>query len=577
VVIDWKTITRERDGEVTEIPAGFRPLILIICSYHKQTGGIRNYDETSSIFSSISDPLKSSLKDRRKEIFQLLRSGKIFWAQQDENENEFNELLVPGPDLGGESEDGYYLTAIERYSGEDSRFYSKLGLNGKEILTHPLVKSLVISGLYGFVTPFEQIQCYSVPVEWNSNIQKIWQRDKILTKILLEYLKKHQITHIFDFTMREDYRDMIDWNLIRENHSIQVRYCFSRKGAGNDALSDGGKFFRDISSNQIFQTLVDIPLDQNPKNHPDHIIYSRTVPYEWDGFPTERKRIPTSFGILFYDTIPDLETRQIFESAEKIMKILYNAEDVGKDPGSVFFMYYGKGLEVLLHNSISKNIIAIIQRKYPDGINRYYPSLPPTLQKLLDDTNPETISLGEWHFVEGQWNGTNPIVSIAREYLSKNVSRYYPDIVAACEHVRKYRNSADHQKITTIDEFLSVRRNIIRHINTCIFNLCGEEVRLNHYRQLLRSGTEEEIKEAISYLEKQKDFTSAARIAVFLLSIDSSIRLKSIKALGAIGDPSIIPSLNQAAENGTAKEKQFVLESITNILNRSGDHKRKEE
>ena len=545
-----------------------RPLILIICAYHKREGGERGYNEERSILPSLSEASQSALKQRRQRIYTMLRGGEIFWANSDENLHEFNALLVPGPDLGDTDHDAVYLPAIDRYDGEDARFYNRLGIEGKINLTSPDVHTLIVSGLYGLVTPQESIQCYSVPVEWNSNVQKIWRESTFLTDILLEYTQKHTITHIFDFTAREDYRDMVDWEFLREESGLEVRHCFSRMGAGNDALAKFGRFFNSIQQNTLKSALFSIPFDREPSQ--EDPLYARSVPYEWDGLPAERRRIPSRYGVLCYDTIPDDETRQVFESAEKVMKILYNAEDIGSDPGSIFFMYYGKGLEVLLHNAISRKIIERVLQKYPDGIGKLYSTLPPVLKTIFNDSKPETISLDSWGDFKQSLSGSHPIVAIARHYFEKNVDIHYTTAVEACKYVKKYRNPADHQKINSMEEYLQERKTIIYHINRCIFALYGDEVEREHYRRVLRYGTQDEVLEAIAYLEKAGDIICVSRLILLTNCANPYIRKRSIRALGRIGDRRALEPLHNIRDCDRGAEWKEALEAIRKIESASG-------
>ena len=77
---------------------------------------------------------------------------------------------------------------------------SKWGVEGKEKLLRSQHHVLILSGLYGLVTPTEPIQLYSCPIEEGLKIQEIWKKHNSLTRILVEYIKINKIKRVFDFT-----------------------------------------------------------------------------------------------------------------------------------------------------------------------------------------------------------------------------------------------------------------------------------------------------------------------------------------------------------------------------------------
>ncbi|MCK5604030.1 peroxide stress protein YaaA [Candidatus Pacearchaeota archaeon] len=133
------------------------------------------------------------------------------------------------------------MPAIDRYDG---RFYKTLGEKGKEKLLRSQHHVLILSGLYGLVTPREQIQLYSCPIEEGSKIQEIWKKHNGLTRILVEYIKINKIKRVFDLTSRKDYRELINWNTMTADTRAEVLHCFSTIGGGDDALIPFGEFMK---------------------------------------------------------------------------------------------------------------------------------------------------------------------------------------------------------------------------------------------------------------------------------------------------------------------------------------------
>jgi len=446
-------------------------LILIICSYHKNQHGVNNIHESSlfnwntSILNQLSDSIAETLQKKRKEVYDLLKSGKIFWHNIDENGHPFNTGLVLSREFGAdEDSSARYLPAIYRYHG---RFYKELGDNGRVILSDTTVHVLILSGLYGFVTPTELIQLYSVPIEWGSPVQKIWKRKDVLTHILVDYIEKNNITQVFDFTARQDYRETINWEKIRETST--VRHCFSKLGAGNDALEDDARFFREQAPGQLSHTLMNLDLDQDPSVNLNDYLYTRSLPEEWDGFPKERKSIPLEKGVLNLGAIPDFRTRQIFITAEQMLKVIYNLESVGDDAGSIFYVLYGKGLEVMLDTVITKKLRSTISKKYPNGRIPNFSSLPPALKGSLRSLEPRSISLGSWKELIQRCNeSSHPVAQIFLQQITAAYGTEFPLIAEAANRIAEMRNPGAHSEIKTIDDFLDKRKQIIDSINRII-------------------------------------------------------------------------------------------------------------
>ena len=510
-----------------------RPLVLIICSLNKHGGGFTEYEPEASIASSLEPDLQTALLERRSNIYHILRNGAVTWCKIDQNDHVLNRDLVHGQELGGTETGGRYLPALDRYNG--THFFKSLGDSGRAALRSPEIHTLILTGLYGLVGVDDPIQCYSVPIEWDNNVQKCWCRDNLPTRLLIAYLQRHQITHIFDMTAREDYRDMIDWLRVRDETQIPVRHCFSRIGAGPDALTHLGEFVATLPPEGIARQLVGLPVDA----HPDitgQTVYLRSVPREYPGLPTERAPIPPESGLFFPEIVPEPNARRIFETSEKTMKVLFNSHAaLGSDAGSMFFVYYGKGLEVLLHNEYGRELKAELAGKpYHGGVA--------LLNELLN--RDESASLGAWANLNPRGFG-DPAEKILDRYYNRKLVTVFPVVRSACDYIRKFRNPKGHYDITSMDQMLDARRRVVDHLNRVLIAIYGRDVELDFWRRALRHGNAEQRKEAASAVAKLGDRESVPRLIDGLG--DPAGGVSFARALGVIGDERALPALERIA------------------------------
>lgn len=255
-------------------------LMVTICSLNKKAGGISKYDETQALASKLVRTRDDLLKARR-EAFDLLFSGQIKWQGIPLGNLKYNRNLRLGKDFGGNIEDVKYLPAIYRYDG---RFYTALGRDGRDKLLRSKHHVLILSGLYGLVTPAEPIQLYSMPIERGSKVQEIWKRNKVLTRVLVEYLQLNGIRRIFDFTARSDYRELIDWNFVANATGAEVLYCFSVMGGGEDALISFAKFMKNFALTTSEEELLAV----EPETEIEDVLI-RDVPYTRANLPSEER------------------------------------------------------------------------------------------------------------------------------------------------------------------------------------------------------------------------------------------------------------------------------------------------
>jgi len=254
-------------------------LIVTICSFTKKEAGESVYDKKFSIFKDIKNQTSLNLLSKRNEILSHLWNGDFDTQGQSVSEHEYNKGLTKGADFGGKESIGSYLPALARYDG---RFYRALGKEGKTKVVKSKHHLLIQTGLYGLVKPLESIQLYSVPIEKDSLVQKIWKRGDVLTQVIIDYVKKNQISRIFDFTSRKDYRDVINWQKISHNTGAQIFYCFSLLAGGADSLIFYGEFLREYLLNASENELLQI----EPDTEQDKILF-RSIAQTFETSPKE--------------------------------------------------------------------------------------------------------------------------------------------------------------------------------------------------------------------------------------------------------------------------------------------------
>jgi len=120
---------------------------------------------------------------------------------------------VEGPDFGGNSSDGEYLDAFERYGEGD--FIRGLESSGADLKTWVDNNQLFfISALYGLVHSKEPIQNYDL--ELDDKISKVWKESNVVTKTLEYYLNQLwnnqiKVDCIIDCCCNIKYGALIDW------------------------------------------------------------------------------------------------------------------------------------------------------------------------------------------------------------------------------------------------------------------------------------------------------------------------------------------------------------------------------
>ncbi len=261
-------------------------LIVGICSRTKDSSpGEPGYPADSGIARFLSEGKSEFLRLKRNELKHDLKD--ILWGKTKfVSELAMNRNLVDGPDFAG-NEEGRYLPALQRYQG---KFYFQ-GLGGPVEARRAVYGSghhfLILSGLYGLVTPDEPIQLYTCPVEIESvEVQTFWRKIDGLTRILIEYIERTDIQRVFDLTARSIYRDLINWEMVREQTRVEVLHCFSEEAAGDAALGDYGRFAREYLFPKAEEELLNITPDTPfVTDNGTFFFSSRATPP--DGYPRE--------------------------------------------------------------------------------------------------------------------------------------------------------------------------------------------------------------------------------------------------------------------------------------------------
>jgi len=260
-------------------------LILTICSNRKrEKGQTEEYDtEARKVEDALPPDMQERLYDASWRAFchitDSTRKGKFPAARPS------NEELKRGLKLGG-----YYMPAVERYAG---RFYKEFNSAVGDIDRCIQRMSndsedhlLIVSGLYGLLTPTEPIEKYSCDVTDEPKIKRIWKQGNLLTELVLSYMRECRITRVFDLMADEDYRHLIDWELI-EDACDTVFYPHYEAQTGPDMLPEFGKAAGLLLSEETPQKLSEIEhldkidstcikfsLEQNPRWIPADSTFS---------------------------------------------------------------------------------------------------------------------------------------------------------------------------------------------------------------------------------------------------------------------------------------------------------------
>lgn len=227
-------------------------LILTICSNHKCDGG-QEYGSISGrkmtdMFSENAVAVQE-LTEARNRAFDYITEER---TEKPPAPISLNRRLRRGPDINPDSKSrgGHYLPAVKRYA--KGRFYEAFHKSAGDVddcIQRLDAQSddhlLIVSGLYGLLTPTEPIQNYSCDVSDERGIKQLWKENSFLTLLIITYVRAHKITRVFDFMADDSYRHLIDWEFIqKETGKIFYSHCHKKVGGkqlGADMLPELGE------------------------------------------------------------------------------------------------------------------------------------------------------------------------------------------------------------------------------------------------------------------------------------------------------------------------------------------------
>lgn len=449
-------------------------LFLTICSFRKAEEGFPYYNEGDTIYARYLPDYRDEIVSRRKEIFGALKQGMILFDKANQKDHPYNLNLVCGRDFGG-SEEGFYLPALWRYEG---RFYQSLKVRGKKAVLNSGHHFLILSGLYGLITPIDPVQLYSVPLYDDDPVQQIWRDDDFLTRVLFDYVRSQGIRRIFDFTGIYYYRDLINWQLFKgmvaeSGIDCAILHVFSPVGAGDNVLSAFGESIAQQLIHYTEEQLCSIDSEDSIGN-----VYFRAVHGAREGMASD---FPVDEPMIALDKVFDPDAKKILESADRTTICSYRNPNNPPDAGSSLIWQYGKGLEKLLHQEITSKIgyklrVAFGGRKPLNYHSRPKDAILEDIDSFWDlfwdSYNPSAkqISLGQWAQLSGvlkkypKKSSDDKLLQLLREGSSSRLL----EIMQKCDKVAEIRNEAVHPNVIPFEVGMVKRRDIIPIINKII-------------------------------------------------------------------------------------------------------------
>lgn len=198
------------------VRTSMKRLILIPCSHSKRGGGSAKWDPTVTAPRRLG-PAAEDLWAARREMAQVIGEP-------------------PAPDLGGDGPLPPLLPAVQRYSG---KLY-----DGAQILAWEdaareqlAAEALIVSGLYGLVTPQEPIRRYDCWMGRTVEGQRVnrWWRRRGLGAWLRAYVESGRVTDVWSF-LSSSYVESIGGLRFEGVHVHWTPY-----GRGNEAIRAQGR------------------------------------------------------------------------------------------------------------------------------------------------------------------------------------------------------------------------------------------------------------------------------------------------------------------------------------------------
>jgi len=207
-------------------------LFVAICSNGKISGGRAEYNFKNSVVNFLSAEAKDALMETREFNFQHIKEGGYTRGGKLLRDFPYNKNLKKSFDFGGR-ETAEFLPAYKRYRG---RFYREIRNETWENRKHNVI---IFSGLYGWVLPEEDIQLYSLDLRDSQIITDAW--NDIATLILEDFIENLGVEIIFDCTGVKIYRDVIDWQYLKEK-GYKVFHIYGEQNPTDAVLPSIGYF-----------------------------------------------------------------------------------------------------------------------------------------------------------------------------------------------------------------------------------------------------------------------------------------------------------------------------------------------
>ena len=202
-------------------------LFLCCCSNRKIPGGDDRYQTECTMPRLMHEERGRALLEARQNVFQRIHDGARSVQGTLLRDLPYNNQLVCGPDLGGRAV-GIYWPAMTRYRG---RFYQELDPRESGVLGGSPHHWLIVSALYGLLSPKEPVQMYSCHTLDDTGITEIWTRDGLLTSLLLEYVRVSGVKLIVDLMADISYHDLFNWEKISRRARVLRAFGACRPGA----------------------------------------------------------------------------------------------------------------------------------------------------------------------------------------------------------------------------------------------------------------------------------------------------------------------------------------------------------
>lgn len=323
----------------------------------------------------------------------------------------------------------------------------------------PDYRVIILSGLYGFIEPFDQIQEYTChladeDVDNNQRISGFWSG--LLTEILVWYIKKYQVEYVIDLLSEESYQNTIAWRKVYyECRNTKFLHRAYKNQAGPVTLPNSALFM--LNEFMINKTDPDkIPVDEFIKRdylmddeilfEPQFMMSKKHVAREGiaEMFPILRKNLIKSWYKLPSYVIYKLA------NAEYIYRKILNLQLADYTAASICL---SKAIETWLHD-VAKTFIDITGIKIRDKNGKIIQIDRATLgdyEHYLNDMNKEM-----------------------NENIRKKIWQKYPDITSKdlldlknviFDIKNNYRNGYVHEKDMPKDVYEKFREIAFEFFN----------------------------------------------------------------------------------------------------------------